>query len=152
MELFLALLSLALALVGLLSLMPRPTVSPTTPLNPADPFSAPFVISNEGFVPLKNVGVECQSLTMETENHLRVVNVGFKRFVPPAGIIGTGEQHAVPLGSISISGVSVIKADAELIVHYRSAWVPLFRKTNIFRFVLAGQHGKYRWLPRARVS
>ena len=153
MELALTILGLLLALLSLLSLIPRPTVSPMSVLNQQDPFSAPFIISNEGWVPLKDVRVESQILEMEDSNHNRFTDVSMRGYTPPAARIEPGEKHSVPLAPVSIQGVRIVRADVQLIVRYRSAWVPIFEKTNTFRFVLSVTGGgAYHWLPRAKSS
>jgi hypothetical protein len=45
--------------VGLLSLLPRISVSVQAPLTAADPFSSPFVVSNDGYLTLYNVKCSC---------------------------------------------------------------------------------------------
>ncbi len=150
-------IGLALTILGLLlsllSLTPRPTVSPMPVLNQKNPFSAPFIISNEGWVPLKDVRVESQILEMEDSNHNRFTVASMSRYTPPAARIEPGEKHSVPLAAVSIQGVRILRADVQLIVRYRSAWVPIFEKTNTFRFVLSvTSGGAYHWLPRAKTS
>lgn len=45
---------------GLLALAyPRLTVAAQPLLNPSDPFSAPFVVSNDGYIPLTDVVISC---------------------------------------------------------------------------------------------
>lgn len=57
MELALSILGLLLTVVGLIALWPSLTVSANEPMDPAQPFSVPFQITNASYLPLKDVRV-----------------------------------------------------------------------------------------------
>lgn len=48
-------ISAAATLAGILSLFPRISVEAKSPAVPADPFSVPFVITNDGLLPMYNI-------------------------------------------------------------------------------------------------
>jgi hypothetical protein len=45
--------------VGIVSILPRISVTPSEELNKYDPFSAPFIISNDGYIAIHSVNMPC---------------------------------------------------------------------------------------------
>ena len=144
-------LTLVSVLLTALSYVPKPTVASSAALNPADPLSTPFVISNNGSLPMHDVSFRCVIRNLESESH--------GRFVAPAGAIPTdfvirtmhsGESATVgcPFQWMKLT-TPLAAGDIEIVVVYRPDWWP-WRREKPFRFATARySDGTLHWLPRA---
>ncbi len=139
-------------MTGYLSLVPRISVWQTQPLNPADPFSTPFIVSNDGPLGINLVKFSCLLLNVETANRNRFINVRLSS--ESLTVIGMepGEKATVPCifrQSIGLSDSDTIQtADVVIIVEFRPDFV-LWRRTRRLRFVtLRSSDGNLYWYPQ----
>lgn len=130
----------------------RPQVAFSSLLDPSDPFSAPFTITNTGTISsMNNVTFRCVIRKVQDESGGGVV-------VAPAGITPTGLNiPEIGPGETSTNGcpfpfelsAPVVAADLEIIVKYRPDWIPWEREKS-FRFgVVKNKDGQMTWMPRA---
>lgn len=140
-----ALLSGAATLLGVimaaLALLPRVSVVPSDPVDPSNPFSASFTITNNNFIPLGEVSAwlgtgqvvtqpkkpspgwipnwQTRISKSEWKNHKLTMDERFT--VTPADVVGLGPS------------ASLEYADIAIIVVYRPWILPLHRE-KVFRF------------------
>ena len=138
-------------LIALLTIFPRISVSNDAPLDADDAFATPFVVSNDGYLPLYSV--------------LFLVSTRDVRFTDGRAIIGTPDyksrwtapdwelpslyptkRHDVYAGRVIVSHGTLQSADIGIIVQYRPAFWP-FRREILCRFkTQQGYDGRLHWL------
>lgn len=146
--------------VGYVQLSPRISVSASAALNPSDPFSTPFVISNDGYLPIRDVEFLCRL----TDVNARPpgINLSFENISVqgPDQFLGDKNQqtrdiaaggHATTKCNLSplFPVMPIENADISITVIFRPAF---FRsqKAKYFRFVTArGSDGQLRWIQQS---
>jgi hypothetical protein len=144
-------------LVGILSLLPRASVTPNDPLNPDDPFSAPFVVSNDGYVELNDVQFSCSPMKVETKNFWVIDTVPGKE---PGGV----RETSLDVGTLGRDGSTTVRcaispafanilplesAHRRITISFRPEWLP-WRRTMTMDFILAKDTGnRFHWLHRS---
>jgi len=132
-----------------LSLLQKISVAATHLLDPQAPFSSPFIISNDGSLPIHDVTFRCVLRNVEDEGHGRVV--------APKGItsghaiiqIDPGEKSTVACPFPFTFRSPLISADIEVVVKYRQDFV-FWHSEKPFRFGLAkDKNGQFNWFPRS---
>jgi hypothetical protein len=131
---------------GYLSLLPRVSVSQNQPLDPANLFSAPFIVSNDGPLGINDVQILCDLQKVKTGTG-GIENIAITS--PGLHVDGMepGERATFPCGPpIKISPDS---ADVIFVVEFRADFVP-WRTKRYFRFVtMNGSGGQLFWYPQA---
>lgn len=137
-------------LTGLLSLLPKVSVSAARLLDPQAPFSAPFVISNDGYLPVHDITFRCVVRYVEHADRGRVI-------VSPHGItsgqviavIDPTEKSTVACPFPFFSQSPIIGADIEFVLKYRPDWL-FWHREKRFRFGLAkDKDNQFHWFPRS---
>jgi hypothetical protein len=133
-------------------------------LNPADPFTEIFTISNTGALPVNNVDSECVLNEVNYAHGPAFRDVGVRDpavhhidILPP-----NGKLEATCYGLHSIAGRSGIidvrgrtlsrdlkTADISLFVRYRPAWRPVAKTDQFHFFLVKRADGKARWLHQS---
>ena len=141
---FLASLGLA---TGYLSLIPRLSVSQDHPLNVNDPFSTPFILSNDGPLGINALELSCLIIDAkgkgaEIQNINMSMGLAIKRMEP-------GERATIPCTPAPASlGVPLESGDAAVIVTFRPDFV-FWKKLRAFRFTtLLSSDGHLYWYPQ----
>jgi hypothetical protein len=146
---------------GYLALLPRVSVSQNEQLDPSNTFSSPFIISNDGPLPMENVRFTCGIVDVKHENGPEMVgdaNFGTTFFVlkdkngkPSVMNFGSlemmpGERSTMP--SCSYPWLNPIEnADVGIVVDFRIGY-SFFSTRRIFRFgTLKDSAGKLHWFP-----
>lgn len=126
----------------------RITVSSLNSLDPSDPFSTPFSISNDGAFSIYNVEFRC---------HFKDVSFprggGFKGFSvqddsPPIAVIEAGEK-ATTKCVIFAPNISIgSQGDIYVVVSYQPKFLP-YRKEKLFRFIMKqGSDKQWYWFQQ----
>lgn len=134
----------------LLSFLPQVSVRPEGKLDPKNPFSTPFVITNSGLTGINHVTFVCRLRHATNDQGGKII--AFEKGVRPTGFvipeIRPGESATTGLPFTWIGGTTV-SADFDFVLEYRPSYYPL-RKQSTFRFATARQQdGTLVWLPRA---
>lgn len=133
--------------VSLLSLSPNISVVPGQSFNPHDPLSTPFLITNDGLLPLHSVEIFWGSNFMRNPN-LSVESLSLGYASPPIKIIHRKEQKTFFCPPIFKWKVPINSADIIIRVLYRPDFL-FWRQEMDFRFVAARDiSGTVRWLPK----
>ena len=140
-----------LAFLGGISVLydfsPKISVSPYQLLDGSDPFSAPFIIANEGYLTLQNVSAICSLEDIQFQNKTQFNDFGVLGRTDVAAIISPGEKMTVKCRLTETFSVpsKLATADILIVVKYSSLW----ERTRSFRFVTAkGADGSWHWLPQ----
>jgi hypothetical protein len=146
---------------GYLALLPRISVSQNDQLDPSNTFSSPFIISNDGPLPIENVRFACGIIDVKHENGPEMIgdqNFGSRFFVMHdkegkiAGFnLGSpemlpGERSTIP--SCSYPWLNPVEyANIGIVVEFRIGYTP-FPGRRVFRFgTLKDAAGKLHWFP-----
>lgn len=127
----------------------RLSVASVTVLDPTNPFRTNFTISNDGYMAVRNVSVQCHvpSAFYEGQSITRDTDV----LSPPlVESLAPGSKITMPCGYNSFIGFEnpLIKADMTLTMSYEPKYLP-FRKSKSFRFVTAkDSEGHFHWLEQ----
>jgi hypothetical protein len=148
-------------LTGYLALLPRVSVSQNEQLDPTNTFSSPFIISNEGPLPLEDAKFRCGIAEAKIEKgpdirgapnfgtsffvlkdqngNNAVQNFGSPEILP-------GERSTMP--SCSFPWLNPVEnADIGIVVTFRVGYTP-FPGTRVFHFsTLKDVSGKLHWFP-----
>lgn len=145
--------ALASILSLFLSLLPQVSVRPEGRLDPQNPFSTPFVISNSGLTGINEITFLCRLRHATNDQGGKVIayNKGGRLAGFKISQIASGESATVRLPFAWIGGTTV-SADFDFVLEYRPSYYPL-RKEATFRFATARQQdGTLVWLPRAKAE
>jgi hypothetical protein len=131
---------------GYLSLVPRISVEQPELLDISNPFSTPFILSNDGPLGLNDVDFSCGLNQIENTLHTKVHDsrvTGIARIIR----MEPGEKASVPCEFPFGPGPPLISADITMIVKFRPDFV-FQRKSRYFRFMTAAaKDGTLRWFP-----
>jgi hypothetical protein len=151
----LANVAVALGIVtGYLALVPKVSVVQTLPLNPIDPFSTPFIVSNEGPFGINGIEIVCHLKYVESEHaHFNDFNVwayGLNQQLDPGQRDSAdcifSDVFGLPHGDI------VTTADITMKARFRPDFLP-WKQNRYFRFVAQkGSDGHLYWFPKAMSS
>jgi hypothetical protein len=121
---------------GYLSLVSRVGVSPATSLDLRDPFSTPFVLSNDGQVGINNIDFTCKLLSVKTKT-LVFDNLDFSSS-SQISAMEPGEKSSVTCAFRRAFEMSepVVSADIVISATFRPDYVPWSVKREL-RFVAA---------------
>ena len=151
--------------IAIVTFVPHFAVEPTEPLDPTNPFSVPFSVTNTGSATAKDVAYMCfvnkavladgKRVDME-DLYSRPKYWKYKR----VGEIDPEEKLELPCGdfsgdfslvtgeTIKFRSIRIRKADISLYLTYRGAWRPRHR-TEEFRFAASrGPNDEFRWLAQ----
>jgi hypothetical protein len=138
-------------------LAPRISVSPSASLNPSDPFSTPFEVSNDGYLSIRDVQFLCRLTDVQAQPpgiNLSFENIGVMgpdQFLGDKSQnirdIGPGRQATTKCNLSPIFPVMPIdRADISITVSYKPdyLWSP---RSEDFRFVtVRSSDGQLRWV------
>jgi hypothetical protein len=149
-------------IVGLLQLVPRISVSPQTPLISSNAFSAPFLVSNDGYVSLYEVTAACAAKDVlyvdpQRPNHKLTLEWEGGDETETGGILSPEVAHKIPapgrvafhcaLLNLPVSGEWVRCAQILLIIKYHAPLLPFIDRHYRQRFELVRDStGQLRWL------
>jgi len=150
----LALASFAIGLLGLLSFLPRPSVSASEPVDIENPFSSAFTVTNGNIFPLSDLRVGLAPVRMPI-NGGRVVND--ELLESRLGFIFNSkwEHHTLRMDeqySVTPSDIFNLLgpfqgADLAIVVQYKFWFLPI-SQSKAFRFQAHRQtNGHYYWYP-----
>ncbi len=133
-----------------LSFLPQVSVRPEGKLDPQNPFSTPFVITNSGLTGINQVTFFCRLRHATNDQGGKII--AYEKGVHPTGFniskIGPRESATAGLPFTWIGGTTA-SADFDFVLEYRPSYYPLKRQST-FRFATARQKdGTLVWLPRA---
>jgi hypothetical protein len=137
-------------LTGVLTLLPRLSVSNLEALNPADPFTTPFVVSNDGYLGVNNVRFSCLLYSLLNEKQHIVMRGGAEsiNYASPVRRLPAGERATIPCYPFMKTARTPSRIDIAVNVTYRPDYVP-WSKADHYRFVATdGSDGKLHWLPQ----
>jgi hypothetical protein len=135
-----------IGLLGLIALWPRPSMDTQEPLNEQDPFSTPFVFSNDSYWDFRNLRFRCNAWNLADANRNTFEHVNTYNLIPPAQTLRAGDKQTIPCTIAIKFGARIVRADVELIANYDLFLIP-WTEEKRFRFQLAiGANNRYRWL------
>lgn len=146
---------------GYLALLPRVSVSQNDQLDPDNAFSSPFIVTNDGPLPMESVRFTCGIVDVKHQNGPEVVgdaNFGTHFFMlkDKDGKIATqnfgspemmpGERSTLPSCSYPYLN-PVENANIGIVVDFRVGYT-FFPARRVFRFAtLKDNNGKIHWFP-----
>jgi len=148
--------------VGLLQLLPRLSISPQAPLISSNAFSAPFIVSNDGYIRLVKVSSICSpknvtfiepghpkhQLDIQQEGRDESETGGLFISSPQGDELEPGHRLAFPCGLRQIQFPEwVVSAHILIIITYRVPFLPFIPRYHRQRFVLTkDSNSQYHWL------
>jgi hypothetical protein len=144
-------------LAAAVTFLPRVSVTPADAVDPNNPFSASFTITNANFVTLYNVGarialgrVVAEPLPFDPPKHFEYGSGGFTRPEWNNHTLAMDERFTItPQGMFGMQpGAKLSGADLAIVVRYRPWFVPIKRE-HAFRFITHRQsNGELYWYSR----
>jgi hypothetical protein len=140
--LLLALATLLGGFAALVTFLPRISVSPSDPVDPANPFSSSFTITNANIVPLREVtallGIG-QIATEPAQNRPNFVPTFTSRLTMPNWkdhVLSMDEKFTITLADAFglPPGVRLSGGDIAIVITYKPWFLP-FRREKVFRFI-----------------
>ena len=140
---------------------PKVSVSSGATLDPLDPFEAPFIISNESYLPISDVTFACKASKIQPSEFAEEVAKERDGKIPilDSWSFGPGPRYVATTFNpgekrtficLSIAGLlksPITSASIEISVTYRPAWI-LPKEERRFRFDTAmNKSGQLIWLP-----
>lgn len=139
-------------IVSLLSLAPNISVSTSQSLDPKDPLSTPFIITNNGPLPIHNVeilfGINKMTTPPPMNQTISTLSLGYAK--PPIPVLKAHETMTFwcpPVFKFSRDPINF--ADISVLVSYRPDFF-FWRKTAPYRFVtISNKEGITNWYGKA---
>jgi len=136
---------------GAMSFLPKISVIPSEPLDAPNPFSAPFIIYNEGILPIHSVSYRIHIREVASEDGAKVIvyrkGITVSAFL--ISIITPGEKATTGIPFPFKFQTPIKSGDITFVVIYRPDWLPWHQEQR-YRFSLAKKsNGSWAWLPRA---
>jgi hypothetical protein len=128
----------ALAWLGAYALLrPNVSIDPELLLNPGDPFSTQFIVTNENVIfDVKDVQPSCRTIHVITSNNVGQFGLP-PRPSPPIPLLSARQKTTINcptwIGGLGAGAGNVLKAYIEIDVSYRQEWWP-GEKTQRFPF------------------
>ena len=114
----------------------RPSASLEAPLNAADALSTPFVISNDGQLQLKDVGVKWYIREVMYNNNSGLRGDSAEYWNPESPRLEIGERKTVEYPSnLRVSGLPLVSVDIVAGVYFRPPYWPFKKRHRLFRLV-----------------
>lgn len=137
-----------IGLLGLIALWPRPTLRVEAPLNPGDPFSAPFAFSNDSYFNLRDVQFSCRVRRAMDANRNQFINNYSSGYVRVTQTLRAGDVQTIPCFTGVYTAAPYVSADIEIIAQYKLPLILIpWLQTKRFRFQLTREaDGTPRWL------
>ncbi len=127
-------------------LRPNVSIDPELLLNPGDPFSTQFSVTNENVVfDVKDIQPSCRTIHVVTSNNVGLFGLP-PRPSPPIPLLGARQKTTINcppwIGGLGAGAGNVLAACIEIDVSYGQEWWPS-EKTQRFPFkgVVDSQHG-----------
>jgi hypothetical protein len=133
--------------VTLYSLSAHIGVTSDSPINPDDPFSSPFTLSNKGILPIHDVLFSCTLRDVKWQDG-GVMNIRTKTNADPIKRIKAGEATTTFCKFLPYKA-KIKSADIEVEVKYRPAYLFWSKRSSIRFGTLKESDGTLRWVPKA---
>ena len=135
---------------GVFWLLPNVSVAETAPLNPYDPFSTPFLVTNTGNLGISRIGVSCVFNNILFDNGNTIgTTVDLVRTQLTDMDAGDHDTVACKEDSFTHFSTPARFADISLVVVFYPSLAPWIEKQKSFRFITArNSDGTLRWVPK----
>jgi hypothetical protein len=136
--------------IGILSVLPMPTVTPGELLDRSDPFSASFRVSNDGFFALHAVQFECEINIIDSRGVKILRTLGHEPIDFPIGDLAS-HGFTTTFCTTGIKGLDLpIFAHITIRLSFRPDFLP-WRSSRTFPIqTVTGQDGLIHWIPVSR--
>jgi hypothetical protein len=131
-------LSVLLAVVGLIALRPQLTAVPGEAIARSDPFSVLFKVTNSGLLPVKSMRFFCFDYRV-TYRHATFTDSITQDPMANTYELGRGQSRTIVCRLINADEIPSL-ADIAVVAEYKAYAVPFWTMRDIFRFV--GNYGR----------
>jgi hypothetical protein len=133
--------------LGILGLLPKVSVTPGELVRDYDPFSVPFVVSNDGPLPMHDVQTSC-GLESLMQGNLRVSRIEMRpqsefRFL---GDLGSGGRATTFCGGFIIAPNTPKEAKLSVQVSFRPDFLPFHTSHTFFFRSITDRDGRLRYI------
>src|SRR5579863_2356719 len=157
LTLILVLATLIGGAISLLSLFSKVSVSSSGTLDPYHPFASPFVVSNEGTLPIKDLRFFCDVHKIVSEGaDLKTSRVLLASPSPLSSMLRVGESTTMACPPLFQMGSprsetmlgAITYADISVVIYYKSYFFPWLEEDKSQRFkAIKMPDGTFSWLP-----
>ena len=148
-------ISVLVSLIGFVFLVyPRLTITPGITVVKLNPFYTPFVLSNDGYLPIKEIEFTCGLGGVTLRNNKQPTFSNFGVQIANTGIssLSASESTSIEFNRIFNQEMPIASADIEVLVSYKPFLVP-FRLSKSQRFkTMLNYNGELVWTPAAGSS
>jgi hypothetical protein len=135
--------------IGIISMLPRLGVLPQAELDPADPFSVPIQVSNDGYLTIHITDVRCSLDHVLTKDRSSFTDLWSARAGLPENYqfdLEPGGQ-AIHFCGFTVANTKLLEAFIHIEVDFTTAFLP-WKLAKKFPFRgYADSNGTVRWLP-----
>jgi hypothetical protein len=106
------------------------SITPSTPLDPLDPFSTPFSLRNDSLLWINFINpYKCELKHVETDRYVKFSNLGTELIAPKIPQLESGEPttFTLPFNKVIGNAGRITYADIEIDVSYYPAFSPSFK-------------------------
>lgn len=136
-------------LVSLFILWPRLTINLGEVVDRTNPFYSSFRLSNDGYVPIKNIRFKCEMKKVSLKDNSSFTNCSFTFSNYFIQSLNTSESTTIRFDNFFNKNMSVSFARIEVVVSYNPFIFPLlFKKVQQFE-TLQDSNGELFWVPVA---
>jgi hypothetical protein len=150
-KLLVSLFSLLAIASGILALLPRPSVTASEFIKANEPFSTPFVISNESYLPIHDVNYKCAIRHYRASDGGNII--AYEGGIVPSGFVlpemSPGESTTVSCPFPFKGWEPVVSAGFDFVLEYRPDFLPWAQEKR-FRFETGwDKDGSLKWYSRS---
>ncbi len=145
-------ISVLVSLIGFVFLVyPRLTIAPGTTAVKLNPFYTPFILSNDGYLPIREIEFTCGlgGVTLRNSKQPTFKNFGVQ--IADTGIpsLNASESTSIEFNRIFNQKMPIASANIEVFVSYKPFLVPFrISKSQGFKTML-NYNGELVWIPAA---
>jgi hypothetical protein len=145
-----SILSTIISIIGVFSFIPKVDVSTAEPFEPNNPFSTPFIISNEGTFTISQIDFVCDVVKVQAAYNNSMSKNKIENFTPTISSLKAGMKETVFCPEVA--GIfprdRYEKAELEMKVTFNAWWIPV-NQVKTFRFIGAkNTKGEIKWIPK----
>lgn len=129
---------------------PKISVYPAATLNAQNPFATPFILENQGRLPIYSIHIEARFIDVVDSAHVHMSSTGrFIEYSPrnPLPILGSGKKTVVQLPQMVAWHLPILSATAEAFVDFRPCFYRKISERGFTFVMVKSASGELVWLP-----
>jgi hypothetical protein len=149
---FFVVLATLIGIIGFIQFEPKIDVSTVEPFEPNNPFSTPFIITNQGLLSVSQIESGCDVIKIQASHNSSMSDnkiIG----MPIIPLLKSGGKETTFCPEVAAFSPDMYeKAELEIKINFRAWWYPINQLRN-FRFIgTKNTKGEFKWIPKTAID